>query len=261
MTDQHRTYLKSNPEKDLLPLQKKLNFSWENQDTSSDNVPFSYQKPDIERPAKVFFVIISGGEVREKNYFKIISDNDKFKRIKIEFIADPERLNPKSMLEIAQILKTRYLTSHDIDSDQPDKIFLISDVDHFISELIEIKTICKNENFYLIISNSCFEVWLYYAYRSTVPTFTPPAKIEKISKEFKKWLPEVISGGVNPTKSVLLIHENIKNAKENYHEAENGIPELYSTNMFILAEELIPMIEPELSNLIKRNQKSAKPGK
>ena len=127
---------------------------------------------------KSFFIIISGGEVREKDYFKIITVPDKFKRIKLEFIADPSKLTPDGMYELAGYKRARYTTSQNVDA-ETDEIYLISDVDHFINDLIRIKPKCEADNFHLIISNSCFEVWLYYAYRNEVPNFTVPTEILK----------------------------------------------------------------------------------
>ena len=64
-----------------------------------------YKKEDGLRPARSFYVVISGGEKREKDYLRLISNQDLFQRLKIEFIADPKDLNPEGLLEIASIKK------------------------------------------------------------------------------------------------------------------------------------------------------------
>jgi len=112
MAEVKRTYKKGSPERDLLPQQKKKTV-----EVGVEQVPLSdirmsaYQKADREEMPKTFFVIISGGEVREKDYFRIISNQDKFKRIKLEFIADPLKLSPDGMFELAKYKKARYTTS------------------------------------------------------------------------------------------------------------------------------------------------------
>lgn len=214
----------------------------------------SYQKQEGILPVKTFWVIISGGQKREKDYFKIISQQDLFKRIKLEYIADPNKLNPKGMLEKANYLHERFESSVNEES-ALDKIFLIADVDHFLNELIEIKPICTEAGYKLIISNSCFEVWLYYAFSDKVPDMIIPENPLKISSKFKGWANDAVRGGLKPTQAIFKIYENIDNARKNYQENENGIPMLFSTNMFELAEELTPLIEPELTNLIKENEK------
>jgi len=121
-----------------------------------------------------------------------------------------------------------------------------------MNELLRIKPKCESEGFNLIISNSCFDVWLYYAYHVTMPNFQLPSDPLKISGKFKGWLPRVIRGGISPKKAIL----NIKNAKINYREDENGIPLLFSTNMYLLAEDLLHFIEPELLKIIKENKRN-----
>lgn len=255
MTEVKRTYSKESLEKELLPRQKNKTTGTEIMQVSIPDFSYSaFQKPDAEEQPKSFFVIISGGEVREKNYFRITSNKDRFKRIKLEFITDPLKLSPDGMYELAEYKKAHYSSSRNEDA-EPDKIYLISDVDHFITELIRIKPKCEIEGFHLIISNSCFEIWLYYAYCDKIPSFSIPNDVLKISSKFKGWLPSAVPGGIKPLKAILNIYTNIENAKNNYKEDENGIPLLFSTNMFLLAEELLPLIEPELTNMIEENRK------
>lgn len=255
MAEVKRTYSKGSPERELLPQQKNTTVAVKIQQVPVADIRLSaYQKPHMEELPKAFFIIISGGEVREKDYFRIISVQDKFKRIKLEFIADPLKLSPDGMYELAEYKKAHYTTSRNEDA-EPDKIYLISDVDHFMTELLRIKPQCKDEGFHLIISNSCFEVWLYYAYRDVIPDFRLPPDPLKISSKFKGWLPSVIPGGIEPQKAILSIYPNIENAKKNYMEDENEIPLLFSTNMYLLAEDLLTLIEPELTNVIEENKR------
>lgn len=248
-----RSYSKHNPEAELrAPLPKVLIKPVDAPISVAQPIPIHFEKPIGELLPRVFWVIISGGEKREKDYFTIFSKQDPFQRIKLDVITDRQKLSPDGMFEQAEYLKSRYASSSDADY-EPDKLYLISDVDHFINELLRIKPRCEAEGFHLIISNSCFEVWLYYAYFEVLPNFPVPDNPLKISGKFKGWLPSVIPGGVSPTKSIFKIHENSRNARANYHEDENGIPILFSTNMFVLAEELVQLIEPELSRMIEAN--------
>jgi hypothetical protein len=255
MAEEKHIYTKSSPERDHLPLQEKQAISGEHPHAPLVDIQSSeYQKPDISEQPKAFFIIISGGEVREKDYFRLLSFKDKFNRIKLDFIADPLKLSPDGMYELAEYKKAHYDTSRDEDS-EPDQMYLLSDVDHFKSELLRIKPKCESVGFHLIISNSCFEVWLYYAYHDVIPSITLPQDALKISGKFKGWLPSVIPGGVKPRKAILSIYQNIENAKKNYNIDENGIPLLFSTNMHLLAENLLPLIEPELTQMIEEVKK------
>ncbi len=211
-----------------------------------------YQKEDGVRTPYSFLVIISGGEVREKNYFKIISNQKIFRQIKIEFIADPQQLKPDGLLQTAKYKQEHYQTSQ---GDEPDKIFIVSDVDHFMNDLLKIKPECEKLSIPLIISNSCFEIWLYYGKFDAKPTdFSIPADDLKISQSFKTYLDKKVKGGIDPVKAIFDISKNIQNARKNYAVDKNGIPELFSTNMFVLAEELWALAKDELTKMILENE-------
>jgi hypothetical protein len=250
-----RSYEKSNPEK---PIAEPKPYKTELGDIATSQIKDTgqnYRKEEGVRMPFTFVVIVSGGEVREKAYFTIISNKDKFQRIKIEFIADSTMNkgegNPDKLLKIAKDKKERYATSQE---EKPDEIFIVSDVDEFIDSLLRIKPECETSGIHLIISNSCFEVWLYYGkFSNQPPDFSIPSDISKISQSFKTYLGSKVEGGIDPRKAIFDIHENIKNAKANYTEDTNGIPELFSTNMFLLAEALLPFIQDELDILIAEN--------
>jgi hypothetical protein len=241
-----RSYEKSNPEKPIVePILPKAAKSKEfSVIPVKKDAELRYTKEEGEKIPFSFIVIISGGEVRERNYFKVISNKNKFRQIKIEFVPDPGKGNPDRLFEIAKRKQKHYQTSQE---DEPDKIFIVSDVDHFTSELLRIKPECENSDIHLIISNSCFEVWLYYGKFSNKPDdFETPADNLKISQAFKTYLGNKIKGGLDPRKAIFDIVANIQNAEANYQEDKNGIPVLFSTNMFILAKSLLPFIQKEL---------------
>lgn len=157
-------------------------------------------------------------------------------------------------MEIASIKKEQYKKSQD--EENPDKIFLLSDVDHFYSELKGIIGTCEKEQMHLIISNPCFEIWLYYGEFSEQPTgFDKPDNELKISSAFKTYLDRKKSGGINPKHAIYNIETAIKNARNNYSTDKFGIPILFSTNMFRLAEELLPLINSELKDCDSKRKK------
>jgi hypothetical protein len=244
-----RSYEKSNPEKPITgQIQQKTAKDAKLSVALVKDAGRNYRKEDGKLLPKSFFVIVSGGEKTERNYFKMISNHDKFQRIKIEFIADPQQLNPDGLLETAKYKQKNYQSSQE---NEPDKIFIVSDVDHFMNELLRIKPECEKLNIQLIISNSCFEVWLYYGkFKNKPDDFKIPEDYLKISQSFKTYLGNKVKGGLDARKAILDISTNIQNAEINCHEDNNGIPLLFSTNMFILAKALLPFIHEEIQKLI-----------
>jgi len=258
-----RTYTKTNPERETRPSAIGKRLENDKGSHSGDiSAPVGYQKGEGKQLPKSFWIIVSGGEKRERTYFNILLKGDSFKRIKLDFIADKNRLNPDGMLETAIELKKRFASSATED-EEPDRYYLISDVDHFYNDLVRISPICEAEDFNLIISNSCFEVWLYYAYFNVIPAFPIPANYLKISWKFKGWLHGIVPGGVQTNKAILNIRQNISNAKVQFELDENKIPKLFSTSMYKLAEDLLPFIDMEINQMIeglKENERKGKQG-
>lgn len=244
-----RSYQKISREKDLFEAQKPTDKTI----TPSPvlmNIEKKYQKGDGYKEPQWFCVLISGGEKREKDYFLPLLNADKFNRIKIEFIPDPT--NPDGLLKTAKNRKAYYSTS---ETQTPDKYFIISDIDHFYNDLVRVKPVCKTENFSLIISNPCFEIWLYYGVIAIPPTdFQLPDDPLKISQAFKNYLNEKVTGGVNPKKAIFKLATAIANAQKHYTEDEKGIPTIFSTNMFLLGNVLLPLISSELTELIAQEE-------
>lgn len=245
-------------------------------------VPAHYTKSDGTRELPTFIVIFSGGEARERDYFHLITRNKKrFPLIKVEFIdkSETEIPNPNPKLAIKaneggvspdklfilanHWLQERYIAECDNEIEPIDSIYLISDVDHFRAEVLRIKPLCEAKGMTLIISNSCFEKWLYYCHfaerpdKRTEQCFICPDKAINISSAFKTYTNTVISGGINPRKAIFHLNSANANARANYKEDEDGIPMLYSTNMFLLGEKMLPLISADLMLLQAENEAKA----
>ncbi len=254
MKKQLRGYTK--PDASLEPKEKKVNafdVSPRLELAQNSIIPLNdaYVKKDgYLSPA--LFVIVSGGEKREKDYFKIISKIESFPRIKICFVANDRDtgeggLSPLKMFVEAKKIKDEYAEGKP--DDIIDQIYLLSDVDDFMGELLKIKPHCVVEDLNLIVSNPCFEVWLYYCCFSDKPDDFHMGEPLKVSLELKRYLNEKKPGGINPVTSIFCIQHAIENAEQNYSEDKNGIPVFFSTNMFLLAKEIYPLVESELQKM------------
>lgn len=124
-----------------------------------------------------------------------------------------------------------------------DKVYLLSDVDEFYDQLVKI--LATNSDKQLgewIISNPCFEIWLYYCYLNNPEKDLECLKSESIrtrSKKLKSLGPELKSGGLNPCLAFERLTTGIANSREHYDVDENKIPILFATNMHKMAEYLI----------------------
>lgn len=254
-------YQKGNPS---IPLQNEKftkNPVRETDKININNIPSEYQKVDSFEQPKWFVVIFLGGEKTERDYFNLIENNESsFPNIKIKFHpedkfdskTDDIKINPR-IFNFA-INKTKEY-KEGASTLSPDKYFLITDVDHFKEAIIFYRNSCEQENINLIISNPCFEVWLYYsAHSDRFEKFNIPKK--GLSNAVKKFVYPSVDGGLNCKKAILNIKQNIENSKKNYEE-ENYFPTIFSTQMFRLAEEMLPFIKNELE-LLKQKQSNIK---
>lgn len=216
-----------------------------------------FSKEDGEKDPTLF-IIISGGEKRERDYFSLLENGKISQRVRVKFIDKNEKkeggLSPEKMFNLALKVKSVYDKSKG--DDLSDHIYLVSDVDHFRNELLSIKPICDKNGLQLIISNSCFEIWLYYGKRNIKPSnFIISKNILKISSEFKTYLGKEVKGGVNPRKAIFDVEKAMINAKKNYAEDNEGIPCLFSTQMYRLMQDILPFIKEELDEIRHKNHR------
>ena len=220
-----------------------------------------YLKGDEFASPKSFIIIVSGGQSREPDYFSIIERNSEiFDRIKLSIITEDSynKNHEPRLFEVAKKKVAYYKTSES--KDNPDEFYIISDVDVvFYPHLINNLPFCRSENIKLIISNPCFEVWLYYSQcDDKFDGFIEPLDQTKLSQEVKKWNSTLNNGGgINTKKAIFNLEQNIKNAKKNYTVDSNGIPTKFATNMFVLGEDIYPIIKDGLEYIIKKNQERA----
>lgn len=69
-----------------------------------------------------------------------------------------------------------------------------------------------------------------------------------MSKALKGYLNDKVAGGIRPNEALFDVEVAIQNAKSSYSDDADKFPSLFSTNMFLLAEEILPLIQKELES-------------
>lgn len=201
------------------------------------------------------FIILSGGKKREKQYFSHLLDYPSlFYNVKISFITGTDQID--ELLYAAKKQKSKLVTFLEneyggVNIELGDIIFILTDVDSFIGDIKKVLPTCKKENINLIISNPCFEIWLYYSHKDCKPLDYKCDNKEKVSKNFKTYIGEQLAescGGLNPEEEIFNILQTMEISKSNYKES-GGIPELFSTQMHFLMEKMYPIIKESLEKL------------
>lgn len=237
------SYSKTSKEFDLNPEKNsEIKIQTSNESSNFKSLE-GYEKTDGELSYSIMLVI-SGGEKRERNFLKELEKNSHSLRVK--FISkDQQGLNPEQMQKEWEKIKkdNRFEfngSTHTLLDD--DKVYLVSDVDDFYNQLK--KHVPNETRAQWIISNPCFEIWLYYCYKNELETDLKELEsleVKNRSQKLKNLLNVKfsVSGGVNPCKAFFCMETGISNSKPHYCEDENNIPKLYATKMYEIAEYII----------------------
>jgi hypothetical protein len=202
---------------------------------------------------KAFVVIFTGGNVREPDYFKLVVLNPSlFPMLKLKILPEDRYYanHEPRVFTYAETETKAYRSS--ANKEHPDDYYVVTDVDVFMPHIITFKPRLESQGIKMMVNNPCFEVWLYYSKRTDrLDGFVAPKNPDAISSEVKRFVHDK-TGGVNPTKALYDLETNIRNARTNYAVDANGIPTLFSTDMFILAERIQPLLKDGLEALQKK---------
>lgn len=110
---------------------------------------------------------------------------------------------------------------------------------------------CKSYDAWLVAqSKPCFEIWEYYH----VFEAKPDSKEVEAYSTFKEYVNALIKGGFDFAKMPVEIINAIKNAKENFSLDEDGSLSLYATEVFRLAEEILPFVKRDIDRMRNKMQ-------
>lgn len=209
-------------------------------------VPEGYKKPEGKRSAALIFVI-SGGEVRERDFLKELIQRKRPHSLRVAFFSkEKQGLQPKQMQE--HWLKVRKEKILEVEDQKysllsADKVYLLTDVDEYYEQLVGIVGKQSEEDVgQWIISNPCFEIWLYYCFANNPCkdlSVLEELSTKERSKKLKGLGKDVVNGGLNPRKAFEKMKEGIEHSSEHYKEDENSIPCLFSTQMHIMARFMV----------------------
>lgn len=222
-----------------------------------------YQKPMPEVEVTRIFVI-SGGTKREPDYFKLLRKETSLKRIMVVVRSKKgQGLLPLQMSAMAskfyseQVFETEEGNTYKLFAN--DSVYLLSDVDEFGKDLCQLVKSAPSQQVW-IVSNPCFEIWLFYHYYShPLPELKDGLDIElsKRSQWMKQQLHQLRQ--VNSSKALLDMPTAIKNSKANYKLTTDGLPDVFSTQMHELAVVLLNAITKDgFESMIKQQQDTAK---
>jgi len=207
-----------------------------------------YKKFEPFKNAKKIYIFCEG-ERKEIDYFKffqgfasnidiipIPNDNGK---------SDPTKLKAQAELSIEN-------NSISLSQELLDEVWFVIDTDRWNegNKIDELKAFVeeKKESYngwYVAQSNPSFEIWLYYHFSSEKPNNEEVVAFAS----FKEFVATKIKGGFDNRSMPLEIQQATSNA-ENAFESENGQPKIYSTEVFILAKQIINFTKAQLDQCL-----------
>lgn len=183
------------------------------------------------------FAIACEGSLTEPGYFRPF---DGINRVKVDIIeAEGEDHNsnrgssPKKVLDRVR----DYIDEHQLSAEDGDSLWCVIDVDRWPQEQIEeLNEFCgQKDNWHLVISNPCIEIWLlYHAYADLSKFGIQTSKdAKKVLNRYAKYY---------YLKYLPMMPQAIENAKNADEYPDKYMPEPLNTKVYLLAEKLYEKI-------------------
>lgn len=218
-----------------------------------------YSKKSPSRDASKIYIVCEGAET-EKNYFGFfegLSSN-------LELIVIPpnDGTDPLKLMALAKRELLDETRTHTLDFMQNDKVWFAIDTDSWEAEgkIKPLRDFCENQNsrikneydevkpypaWNVAQSNPCFEIWLYYHLYDTVPDIEDVKEHSSV----KAFVNNCIAGGFDYQKDPARLKDAIENAEKVFCRKDNGNPELFSTEQYLLGKEIFGFVNTELQKL------------
>lgn len=216
-----------------------------------------FERIPPSRDAKNIYIFCEGAK-RELDYFKYFIGLDSRIKIEIYKLHPHENNSPFGLLNIAEkcIIKTDDNPNPKYNFIPGDEIWIVLDIDKDKDESREpqiqiVQERCNElENWYLVQSNPCFEVWLYYHLHKRKKSFD---NSEKCSN-WKQLVNDSIKGGFDSRKHPIYIKSASINAENNFNLI-NGKLDIGCTDVYNLANSIIPLVNSKLKKVLSQIEK------
>ena len=204
---------------------------------------FERQAPS--REARSLYIFCEGAK-REYQYFEYFREIDSRIKVEVNKLNPDENNSPKRLYTLAE---------NSFIGDKPkftlqenDEVWIVLDTDPDKAnsreeQLKQIKADCKaKDKWFVVESNPCFEVWLYFHQNEKVEEF----ESDNICKSWKQKVNESYDGGFDSRRHPIFIEEAIKNAERNFKTDENGKPLKGSSEVYLLAKSMFAVIKNKI---------------
>lgn len=171
-------------------------------------------------PKALVVIIYLRSNPEMQQYFDTLRYNESSGRIQYIPIAPNAFGSAQNLWAIIENLKNSY--DRTAIEGQPDQLFVVGETEKYYDILAEIRPLCERENITLISCNPTFSVWY--------DTIQPQGE-----------------GGLKAFRALIDIEAAAQIAEKHYAPDKNGLPLPKTTNMYLLAKALVPLLSDFLS--------------
>jgi len=193
-----------------------------------------YKKGKPFRDARKFIVICEGE--READYFSFF--DGKSQKLVVKTVAPVGENQGQSAPNHLKARASEYIDENGWEENFEDQLWFVLDVDRWERDSIdELKHLTEaTNNWFLAISNQCFEVWLYY-HKSNLKV------IPENAGNMKQLLHDQTNGGYNVKIYAPEIETANKNSRNLDENEDSYYPDVGITKVYKLGEELVGLLQ------------------
>lgn len=218
-----------------------------------------YSKQEPTKDARKLYIFCEGAGTEPDyfGFFEGLSCN-----LEVITIPPEDGTDPLKLMELAKHKLLDEGSKFLMDYYANDSVWFVIDTDTWEKEgkIRPLREFCitKNEEFpgrysevkpysawNVVQSNPCFEMWLYYHFFNE----KPDQDVVMSRPTFKSFVNDSISGGFNFQSDPAKVDVAIENAKATETRNSDGDLALYSTEVYKLAEIIVPFVQPHLVRL------------
>ena len=171
-------------------------------------------------PKALVVIIYLRSNPEMQQYFDTLRYNESSGRIQYIPIAPNAFGSAQDLWAIIENLKNSY--DRTAIAGQPDQLFVVGETEKYYDILAEVRPLCERENITLIGCNPTFSVW----YDAIQPQG---------------------EGGLKAFRALIDIEAAAQITEKHYAPDKNGLPLPKTTNMYLLAKALVPLLSDFLS--------------
>lgn len=196
---------------------------------------------DLLRDYRLFAIACEGGK-REPQYFKLFEFLSN--RIKVDIIENKiqeqellQKFETKSAPKWVLDRAVRYIEQEGLLDE--DELWFVMDIDRWsLAQIREIITYCEDKpNWNIVLSNPCFEVWLYLHKRNDFSN----SKLKRCN-DFKTEISTFDAEGYSPLNFIVSIKDAVSNAKALDSNPNNNLPLINETKVYKLVESILNFV-------------------